>query len=99
MTRIFIKKHLVHIKNTAKFGYITKEKIKENHPNWLQISDYPFKILVTGAGSVKTISLFNLISHQPDTDKIYLYAKDPYEAKYQLPINKGESTYLEHLNI
>ena len=25
-----------------------------------------------------------LIIHQPDFDKIYLYAKDPYEAKYQL---------------
>ena len=23
---------------------------------------------------------------------IYLYAEDPYEAKYQLLINKGEST-------
>ena len=29
----------------------------------------------------KTNSLFNLISHQPDIDKIYLYAKDLYEAK------------------
>ena len=31
--------------------------------------------------SGKTNSLFNLISHQPDNDKIYLCAKDPYEAK------------------
>ena len=23
--------------------------------------------------------LLNLINHQPDIDKIYLYAKDPYE--------------------
>ena len=29
-------------------------------------------------------ALLNLISHEPDIDKIYLYAKDPYEAKYQL---------------
>ena len=35
--------------------------------------------------------LLNLISHQPDTDKIYSYAKDPYEAEYQLSINKRES--------
>ena len=27
-------------------------------------------------------SLFNLISHEPDFDKTYLDAKDPYEAKY-----------------
>ena len=26
------------------------------------------------------------VSHQPDIDKIYLYAKVPYEAKYQLLI-------------
>ena len=32
----------------------------------------------------KTNSLFNLISHQSDIDKIYLSAKDLYEAKYQL---------------
>ena len=81
------------------FDYITKEKIKENYSNWPQISDHPFKILVIGSVSVKTISLFNLIGNQPDTDNIYFYAKDPYEAKYQLPINKRESTELNHLNI
>ena len=43
-------------------------------------------------------SLFNLISHQSDIDKIYLYTKDPYEAKYQLLIKKRESTGLNHLN-
>ena len=40
----------------------------------------------------------NLINNQPDTDKIYLYAKDPYEAKYQFLINKRESTGLNHFN-
>ena len=39
-------------------------------------------------GLEKTNSLFSLISHQPDIAKICLYAKDPYEAKYQLLINK-----------
>ena len=38
------------------------------------------------------------MSHQTDIDKIYLYAKDPYEAKYQLMINKQKSTDLKHLN-
>ena len=46
----------------------------------------------------KKNSLINLISHQPDIDKIYLYAKDPYEAKYQFSFNKRESTGLKHLN-
>ena len=38
------------------------------------------------------------MNHQPDIDKIYLYTKDPYEAKYQFLINKQESTGLNHLN-
>ena len=36
---------------------------------------------------------------QKFVDKIYLYANDPYEAKYQLIINKRESsTGLKHFN-
>ena len=40
----------------------------------------------------------NLISHQPDTDTIYLCAKDLCEAKYQLLIKKRENKGLRHLN-
>ena len=40
----------------------------------------------------------NLINHEPHIDKIYLYAKDPYKAKYKLLINKRESTGLNYLN-
>ena len=32
------------------------------------------------------------------TNQIYLYAKDPYEVKYQLLINKWERTGLMYLN-
>ena len=46
----------------------------------------------------KTNALLNLISHEPDIDKIYLYAKNPYEAKHQLLINKRYSTNLKYLN-
>ena len=35
---------------------------------------------------------------QPDIDKIYLYAKDPYEAKYQYLINKREKVGSGHFN-
>ena len=55
-------------------------------------------LIIGGSGSWETDSLFNLINQQPDIDKIYLYAKDPYEAKYQLLINKRESTGLKYLN-
>ena len=64
------------------FDDVTKENIKEYNLNWLQIPDHPYRILIIGSyRSGKTNSLFNLISHQPDIDKIYLYAIDPYEAK------------------
>ena len=46
----------------------------------------------------KTNWLFNLISPQPDIDNIYLYAKDPYEAKYQSLIDKWKSKRLKHFN-
>ena len=39
----------------------------------------------------------NIINNQPDIDKIYLHAKDPYEAKYQYLINKLEKVGLDHL--
>ena len=50
------------------------------------------------SGSGKANALLNLISHEPDIDKLFLYAKDPYEAKYQLLTNKSESTGLKYLN-
>ena len=47
--------------------------------------------MIGGSRSGKTNSLFNLIDHQSDIDKIYAYAKDPYEAKYV--INKQTRKY------
>ena len=44
-------------------------------------------LIIRSSGSAKTTSLFNLSCHQPDIDKIYLYAKVPYEAKNQFLIN------------
>ena len=62
------------------FDNITRENIKEDNPNWLQILHHPYKILITGSSiSGKTNALLNPISHQPDIDNIYLYAMDPYE--------------------
>ena len=76
-----------------KFDDVIKENTKENNPNWPQILDHPYRILINGGSeSGKTNSLFNLINEEPDIDKIYLYAKDSYEAKYQFLINKRECT-------
>ena len=78
------------------FDDVTKENMKEQYPNWPQIPDHLYRMLVIGgSGSGKTNSLLNLINHRLD---IYLYAKDPYEEKYQFLINKQESTGLNHVN-
>ena len=60
------------------------------------MADHPYRILIGGSGSGKTNALFNLINKQADVDKIYLYAKDPYEAKYHYLINKLEEVDLKH---
>ena len=73
-----------------------KTKHDKNRP---YIPDHPCRILIIGgSGSGKTNVLFYLIENQPDTDKIYLYAKNPYEAKYQYLINKREVVGLDHFN-
>ena len=77
----------------------TNENKRKRNPNWSYIPDHPYRILIIGgSGSGKTNALLNLINNQPDIDKIYLYAKDSYEDKYQLLINKRESIELKHFN-
>ena len=49
-------------------------------------------------GSGKTNVLLNLIENQPDIDKIYLYAKDPYDAKHQYLINERKGLGIDHFN-
>ena len=67
-----------------KIDCITKVNIKEDNPEWQEIPDHICQILIIGGfGSVKTNVLLNLKIKKPDIDKIYLYDKDPYEAKYQ----------------
>ena len=53
-------------------------------------------LIIGGSGSGKTDALRNLINNQPDIDKIYLYTKDSYEAKYKYLINKREKVGLNH---
>ena len=67
--------------------------------DWPYIPDHPYRIsIIGGSGSGKTNALLNLIHNQPDIDKIYLYAKDPYEDKYQDLINKRENVGISHVN-
>ena len=69
----------------------------QHNLNWPYTPHHPHKILIIGgSGSGKTTALLNLINKQPDIDKIYLHAKDPFEDKYQFLINKRESIGLKH---
>ena len=70
------------------FHNYTNENKIEHNSKWPYILDHLYRILIAGdSGSGKTNALLNLIHNQPDIDKIYLYAKDPHEAKYQYLIN------------
>ena len=81
------------------FDNYTNENKTEHNSNWPYISDHPYRILiVVGSGSRKTNALLNLINNQLDIDKIYLYAKDPYEAKYLYLIKKREKVGLDYFN-
>ena len=82
--------------------YVNEIAFNENktihNKNWPYIPDHPYRILIIGgSGSGKT-NLLNLIENQQDIDKIYLYAKDPYESKYQYLINKGKGVGINHFN-
>ena len=81
------------------FDDYTNENKTKHNPKWPYIPDHPYRILIIGgSGSGKTNALLNLINNQPDIDKIYLYAKDPYEAKYEHLINKLEKVGIDHFN-
>ena len=79
-------------------NYANENKTKHNI-NSLYIPDHPYRILIIGGSESEKINLLlNLIENQPDIDKIYLYAKDPYESKYQYLINKREGVGINHFN-
>ena len=81
------------------FDEYTNENIMEHNSKWPYIPDHPYRILIVGgSGSGKTNALLNLINNQPDIDKIYLYAKDPYEAKYHYLVNKSEKVGSDHFD-
>ena len=61
--------------------------------------DWPFRMLIIGPlDSGKTNTLLYLINNFHPIDKIYLYAKDTDEEKYQYLINKREQVGIKNLN-
>ena len=78
---------------------ITNEDSKEHNKKWPFIPDHPSRILIIGgSGSGKTNAFLNLICQEDDIDKIYLYAKDLSEPKYEFWIKKCEDAGIKHLN-
>ena len=65
----------------------------------LERNNWPFRMLIIGpSGSGKTNTLLHLINNLHPIDKIYLYAKDINEPKYEYLINKREQAGIKNLN-
>ena len=79
------------------FDNYTNENKTKHNKNWPYIPDHPYRILIIRGSESETKNLLlNLIEDEPDIGKIYLYAKDPYESKYQYLINKREGVGINH---
>ena len=62
-------------------------------------NNWPFRMLIIGpSSSGKTNTLLHLINKLHPIDKIYLYAKNIHEPKYEYLINKREQAGIKNLN-
>ena len=78
---------------------IVNNNNQQQNQKWSYLPDHPDRVLIIGgSGSGKTNALLNLINEQKDIDKIYLYAKDLSEPKYEYLIRNRENTGIKHLN-
>ena len=78
---------------------ITNKNNKEHNKKWSCIPDHPYRILViSGSGSRKTNAFLHLIKEQDDIDKLYLYAKNLTEPKYEFLIKKREYAGIKHFS-
>ena len=78
---------------------IANNNNKGHNEKWPYIPDHLYTILIIGgSGSGKTNTLLNLIKEQKGIDKMYLYAKDLSESKYEYLIKNRKNTGIKHLN-
>ena len=84
---------MIHFDN-----YVNENKTEHNK-NWPYIPDHLHRMLIIGgSGSGKTKALINLINEQNHIDKIYSYARDLNEPKYEYLIKKREDVGIKHVN-
>ena len=76
---------------------ITNENNKKHNEKWPYIPDHPYRIIIIGgSGSGKTNILLNLINEPSYIDKIYLYARDLNEPKYEILTKKRKDAGIKH---
>ena len=91
--------HFIHYK-VINLDSITNENNKKQNGKWPYIPDHPYKIIIIGGfGSGKTNALINLINEQNDIGKIYLYARDLSEPKYEYLIKKREDAGIKNFRL
>ena len=73
--------------------------VSNNNTSSLEDNDWPFRMLIIGpSGFGTTNTLLHLINNLHPIDKIYLYAKDIHEPKYEYLVNKREQAEIKNLN-
>ena len=73
--------------------------VSNKNTSFSKDNNWPFRMLIIGpSGSGKTNTLLHLINYLHPIDKIYLYAKDIHEPKYEYLINKREQAGIKNLN-
>ena len=81
---------------------IVSNKNENKDTTWSSSSErnnWPFRMLIIEpSGSGKTNTLLHLINNLHPIDKMYLYAKDINEPKYEYLINKREQAGIKNLN-
>ena len=78
---------------------ITNENNKKYNEKLPYVLDHLCRILLIGCSKSRKINtLLNLIKEQDNIDKVYLYANNLSEPKYQFLITKRENAGIKHLN-
>ena len=73
--------------------------VSNKNKSFSEDNNWPFRMLIEGpSGSGKTNTLLHLINNLHPIDKIYSYAKDIDEPKYEYLINKREQAEIKNLN-